>query len=79
LPDIHPFVEAYVMLFGFEGHAFPMDEDTLEHLRDQGIVEEGTSLDEAQRFVEHHLKAEECYDLFACLRAGALDGKKKKK
>ena len=37
------------------------------------------SLDECQRFVEHHLKAEECYDLFACLRAGALEGKAKKK
>jgi hypothetical protein len=26
LPDIHPFVEAYVMLFGFDGHAFPADD-----------------------------------------------------
>jgi endonuclease III len=79
LPDIHPFVEAYVMLFGFDGHAFPMDDDTLEYLRDHDIVEESTTLDEAQRFVEHHLKAEECYDFFACLRAGALEGKKKRK
>src|SRR5688572_14620761 len=79
LPDIHPFVEAYVMLFAFDGHAFPMDEDTLEYLRDHDIVEESTTLDEGQRFVEHHLKAEECHDLFACLRAGALDGKGRKK
>jgi endonuclease III len=79
LPDIHPFVEAYVMLFGFDGHAFPADEETLEFLRDQHIVEESTSLDECQRFVEHHLKAEECYDLFASLRGGGLDGKAKKK
>jgi endonuclease III len=77
LPDIHPFVEAYVMLFGFDGHAFPVDDEALEHLRDHGVVEPGVSLDEAQRFVEHHLKAEECYDLFACLRSAALDGKKK--
>jgi endonuclease III len=79
LPEVHPFVEAYVMLFGFDGHSFPIDDDTLEYLRDHDIVEESTTLDEAQRFVEHHLKAEECYDLFACVRAGALDGKKKKK
>src|SRR4051812_32988306 len=79
LPDIHPFVEAYVMLFAFDGHAFPADEETLQFLRDQGIVEESTNLDECQRFVEHHLKAEECYDLFACLRSGALDTKAKKK
>jgi len=79
LPEIHPFVEAYVMLFAFDGHSFPCDDETLEYLRDHHVVEESTSLDECQRFVEHHLKAEECYDLFACLRAGALDGKKKRK
>jgi endonuclease III len=79
LPDIHPFVEAYVMLYGFEGHAFPVDDDTLAFLRNLGIVEGSTTLDEAQRFVEHHLKAEECHDLFACLRAGGMDGKGKKR
>ena len=79
LPEIHPFVEAYVMLFAFDGHAFPADGETLEFLKGHGIVEDSTSLDECQRFVEHHLKAEECYDLFACLRGGALEGKAKKK
>ena len=79
LPEIHPFVEAYVMLFAFDGHAFPTDDETLEFLKGHGVVEESTSLDECQRFVEHHLKAEECYDLFACLRAGGLEGGKKKK
>ncbi len=68
LPDIHPFVEAYVMLFAFDGHAFPVDDETLEFLREQGIVEQSTTLDEAQRFVEHAVKAEECHDLYACLR-----------
>jgi endonuclease III len=79
LPDIHPFVEAYVMLYGFDGHSFPIDDEILEFLRDQGIVEDSTPIDEAQRFVEHHLKADECHDMFASLRAGGLDGKKKKK
>jgi endonuclease III len=79
LPDIHPFVEAYVMLFGFEGHAFPIDDDMLEFFSDQEVLEDGTSLEDAQKFVEHHLKAEECHDLFASLRAGGVDGKKKKK
>ena len=73
LPDIHPFVEAYVMLFAFEGHAFPIDETMLEYLREQGIVEDGATLDEAQRFVEHQLKAEECHDLFASLRRVVSD------
>ena len=79
LPEIHPFVEAYVMLFGFDGHAFPTDDETLDFLKGHHVVEDTTSLDECQRFVEHHLKAEECYDFFACLRAGALEGGKKKK
>jgi endonuclease III len=79
LPEIHPFVEAYVMLFAFDGHAFPTDDETLEFLKGHHVVEESTSLDECQRFVEHHLKAEECYDFFACLRAGALEGGKKRK
>ena len=79
LPEIHPFVEAYVMLFAFDGHAFPIDDEVAGYLKEQGIVEDGASLDEAQRFVEYHLKAEECYDFFACLRAGALEGKGRKK
>src|SRR3954453_20459197 len=70
LPEIHPFVEAYVMLYSFDGHAVPLDEEMVAVLRDEEIVEESTSLDECQRFVEHPLKAEECYDFFACLRAG---------
>jgi endonuclease III len=73
LPDIHPFVEAYVMLFGFDGHAFPLDEEILAYLNDQGIVEDGATLDEAQRFVEHQLKADECYDLFASMRRVVSD------
>jgi endonuclease III len=73
LPDIHPFVEAYVMLYGFDGHAVPIDDVALSYLKAQGILEENTSLDEAQRFVEHAIKAEECHDLFACLRRAAQD------
>jgi endonuclease III len=81
LPDIHPFVEAYVVLFAFDGHAFPLDDDTLEYLREQGIVEDGASLDDAQRFIEHQLKAEECFDLYAAIRKAVSDeaGRAKKK
>src|SRR3954468_24487602 len=83
LPDVHPFVEAYVMLYAFDGHAFPVDETILDYLREQGIVEDGATLDEAQRFVEHQLKAEECYDLYAGLRRAVSNessrGKKKAK
>lgn len=84
LPEIHPFVEAYVMLFSFDGHTFPVDDRIVAYLVEQEIVEEGTSLEDAQKFVEHHLKAEECHELFAALRkelaeeGGAGRGTKKK-
>jgi hypothetical protein len=74
LPDLHPFVEAYVMLYGFETPAVPLDQSMLAVLRDQGVVDEQTALDEAQRFVEHHLKGDECYELYTCLRMAVADG-----
>ena len=81
LPEVHPFVEAYVMLFAFDGHAVPIDDQMLGYLREAGIVEADTPLDEAQRFLEHAVKAEESHELYACLRRAAQgdDGKAKKK
>ena len=49
LPDIHPFVEAYVMLYGFDGHAVPLDDDMFAYLREQGIIDEQTDLHDAHR------------------------------
>src|SRR5689334_7649783 len=81
LPEMQPFVEAYVMLFAFDGHAIPLDDQMLDHLREAGIVESDTPLEEAQRFVEHAAKAEESYDWYTCLRRAAQgeDAKAKKK
>ena len=79
LPEIHPFVEAYVMLFAFNGHTFPIDEAMLDILRDEEVVEENASLEDAQKFVEHHLKDEECYQLFVALRQTAYEDRKGKK
>ncbi len=79
LPEIHPFVEAYVLMFAFGGHAFPLDDEMLAQLREQGILDEDTPIEEGQKFVEHHLKAEECYDLYSCLRKVLWDEKKRKK
>jgi len=68
------------MLHSFDGHCFPIDNEILNLLRENGIVDEQTSLEEAQRFVEHHLKAEECYDFFAALRQELMqEGKGKRK
>jgi len=81
LPDVHPFVEAYVMLYGFDGHAVPLDDEMLGYLREQEIIDEQTNLEEAQRFVEHHIKHEESHSFFTVLRAAAAQegGRAKKK
>src|SRR5256885_7609071 len=76
LPDIHPFVEAYVMLFAFDGHTFPIDDPMLDILRDEEIVEDETSLADAQKFVEHHLKDHECYELYWAMRQIAYEERK---
>ena len=81
LPEIHPFVEAYVMLYAFDGHCFPLDNEMLQVLKSEEIVDEDTSLEDAQKFVEHHLKADECYEFFRGMRRHLADdskGKKKK-
>jgi endonuclease III len=79
LPGMTPYVEAYVMLMAFDGHAFPCDQGMLDHLLEEEIVEEGTSLEDAQKFVEHHLKAEEMHPLFVAMRAAVMEGKGRKK
>ena len=80
LPGIHPFVEASVMMYAFDAPAFPIDDEMLSYLIEEETMEEGTGLADAQRFVEHHLKADELYELFAALRVACYeDGKRKKR
>ena len=81
LPEVHPFVEAYVMLFAFEGHTVPIDTQMLDYLKEEGVVEPETTIEEAQKFVEHHIKAEECHEFYTVIRAAAqsADGDRKKK
>lgn len=81
LPDVHPFVEAYVMLYGFDGHAVPLDDQMLEFLRGEEIIDEQTNLEDSQRFVEHHIKHEESHNFFVALRAAAASegGRSRKK
>jgi endonuclease III len=78
LPKIHPFVEAFVMLFSFDGACVPIDETMLGWLKEQEIVEGQTTIEEAQKFVEHQFKADECYELYTCLRRESRDESKRK-
>jgi endonuclease III len=68
LPGITPFVDGYTVLYGLGAPAFPVDQSIMDMLHDEGILEDQSTPDEAQRFVEHQLKDDECYRLFWCMR-----------
>src|SRR5205807_433356 len=63
------------------GRAIPIDEQMADYLKYEEIVDEDMSLDDIQRFVEHHIKAEECFDFYTALRRAAQEsaGKRKSK
>jgi hypothetical protein len=78
LPGINPFVEGYIMLFSLDGHALPMDQEMHSYLLEQEIVGEESKIEDAQRFVETHLKADEVYEFYCGLRKAAHDGGRRK-
>ncbi|HQY88030.1 MAG TPA: hypothetical protein PK402_05185, partial [Tepidisphaeraceae bacterium] len=64
LTGITPFVEAYVMMMTFDGTAFPVDEATVAWLVDEEVLEGETSIEDAQTFLESHVRADDCYPFF---------------
>jgi endonuclease III len=79
LPEVSPFVEAFVMLFAFEGHCVPVDNQMADYLKNEEIVDENMSNEDIQKFVEHHVKAEDCFDFYTVLRRAAAASETKKK
>lgn len=79
LPDMNPFVEAYVMMYALSAPAFPMDEEILGYLREEDVFDEKATVEEAQRFMEHHVKPEELHDYFTAMRKAAHEGARKRK
>ncbi|HWB53377.1 MAG TPA: hypothetical protein VG722_04265, partial [Tepidisphaeraceae bacterium] len=71
LPNMNPFVEGYVMLFGFDAPAIPLDESMATILKREDIVEEEMPTEEVQRFIEHHTKSEDHYEMYCALRHAA--------
>jgi endonuclease III len=78
LPGMHPFVEAYVMVMAFEGNAFPIDQEMLTYLKEEEILDEETTLLDAQKFVENHIKGDDIYDFYVLLRRAVTNGSRKK-
>lgn len=69
LEAITPFVAGYVMLFGLGGHAVPIDDQLCERLRNDGVIHEDATLEEAQAFLEHQIRADDAVEAFYLLRA----------
>ena len=61
------------------GNSFPIDNETLEFLRDEEIVETETSMEDAQKFVEHNLRDESMHDFFTAIRATVFEETRRKK
>ena len=59
LDGVPRFVSGYVLLHAFGVHAMPVDENLLGRLERDGVVAEGTTIEEAQSFLEHQVKAAE--------------------
>jgi endonuclease III len=79
LPGVTPFVDAYVMLFGFDAPAVPVDETMASYLVREEVFDEGLPIEEVQKFIEHHIKGEDCYEVYAVLRRASLADAEKKK
>ncbi len=73
-----PFVEAFISLHAFDIAAFPIDDSTLDFLIDQDVIEGETTLEDAQAFLESHIKADDMYGTFLALRAKGLTHERKK-
>jgi hypothetical protein len=77
LPGMVPYVEAYTLMFGFDSAAAPIDGPMLDVLTEADAIEEDTTIEDAQKFVESHLKAEELYDFYFLVRRAAANRKVK--
>lgn len=83
LDSIPHFVSARMALLGLGGHATPLDERMLERLIDEGVFEEGTTLDAATAALERHVKATDAVEthlllLSLCETAGVKRASKPK-
>ena len=63
---VPPYVSARVMLVALGGHAFPLDERLQAMLTQAGVLEPGSTIEEATAWLERSLRAgelAECYQL----------------
>jgi len=79
LPGLSPFTEAYVMTFSLDGNCVPLDQTMTDYLKEHDAADPEASVEEVQKFIEHQLKSEECYDFYSTLRQATAAEEPKKK
>lgn len=80
LPEMTPYVEAYTLMYGLESPAVPVDRELVALLVEEEAVDEGSTLEDVQKWLEGAMKVEEMHAFFQGSRAlvGERLGKKKK-
>lgn len=77
LPEMTPYIEAYVMLHAFDYAAVPVDGELMSMVIDADAADEESAVEEVQRSLENILKAEEVPDFHVGVRK-LIAAKKKK-
>lgn len=77
METVPPFVEAFITLHAFDTAAFPVDGTILDLLVDEGVVDDDTSIEDAQAFLEHAIKADDVYGSYLAIREEALGHERK--
>jgi hypothetical protein len=82
IDDMPPFVSARVGLIAFGAHGAPVDERTLARLIESGVIEEGTTPEQASGALERAIKATDALEIHERVvdwldKPGAAPGRKK--
>lgn len=73
LPGMTPYVAALVMLLSFGGHAVAVDEKLAAMLAEEGVLEAGTTPEEAEAKLQRMIKADDSVETHLLLQAWADD------
>ncbi len=78
LGTLPAFTEAFIALHSFDVSAFPVDQTILDYLIDQEVVEEDSTIEQTQTFLESYIKADDIYGAYLAVREKALQHESKK-
>lgn len=69
LPGMLQFASAYVTLASYQGHAFPVDDRTLELLKLDGGIDPTASTEDTEAFLCKNIKTEQTFETFLLIQA----------